>query len=146
MAYMIKSYGVLRPDEWRTIYISDSDNNVPDNYINVDTKKMYIKNHKTKSSLGTREYELDEHICSILKYGIYNYLVRTSSGHQYSRSDKLNDAFKKYFNYSIYDYRRAVVSLAFASKDVEKIKKISSFNGHDVNTMLQYYNKYIETN
>ena len=65
MAYMIKNYGVLRPDEWRTIYISDSDNNVPDNYINVETRKLYIKNHKTKSSLGTREYELDEHIYAL---------------------------------------------------------------------------------
>jgi hypothetical protein len=124
MSYIIKNYGVLRPDEWRSIYISDCDCEEP-NYINVETKKLYIKQHKTMKNVGTREYDLDEHICSILKHGVNNYMITTTSnGKQYSRSDKLDAMFKRKFEYKIYDYRKAVVSLAFNSKDVKKIKQI----------------------
>ena len=77
--------GNLRGDEVVDMKILDTDSEDKINYINVKTKKIIIKNHKTESSTGTRIIDIEEKkLLNILKKGLGNFLI----------TDKNNEPFK----------------------------------------------------
>ena len=93
--------GNLRGDEVVDMKILDTDSEDKINYINVKTKKIIIKNHKTESSTGTRIIDIeDKKLLNILKKGLGNYLITDKNNEPFKTSSKFGEYFKSLIGYN----------------------------------------------
>jgi len=138
------AYGMLRPSEIIDMQITDTDEgNNNANYINVQTKKIVINNHKNDKK-GRKVIDIiDDKLNDILCKGLNNHLVTTQNGDLYSSSSSFSKMFKSRFNdYNPYDLRKFISSLAIHESDPEKNKMLERNQGHTLNTILKNYNTY----
>jgi integrase len=138
------TYGMLRPSEIIDMQITDTDEGCEKtNYINVQTKKIVIHNHKNDKK-GRKVIDIsDDKLNDILFKGLNNYLVTTQNGELYASSSSFSKMFKSRFNdYNPYDLRKCMSSLAIHEGDPEKIKMLERNQGHTLNTILKNYNTY----
>jgi len=138
------TYGVVRPSELIDMQITDTDEGCDKlNYINVQTKKIVINNHKNDRK-GTKVIDItDDKLNEILCKGLNNHLVTNQNGDLYSSSSSFGKMFKSRFNdYNPYDLRKCVSSLAIHEGNTEKINMLEYNQGHCLNTILKNYNMY----
>jgi len=138
------TYGVVRPSELIDMQITDTDEGCDKmNYINVQTKKIVINNHKNDRK-GTKVIDItDDKLNEILCTGLNQYLVTNQNGELYSSSSSFGKMFKSKFNdYNPYDLRKCVSSLAIHEGNTEKINMLEYNQGHCLNTILKNYNMY----
>ena len=138
------TYGVVRPSELIDMQITDTDEGCDKlNYINVQTKKIVINNHKNDRK-GTKVIDItDDKLNEILCKGLNQYLVTNQNGELYSSSSSFGKMFKSKFNdYNPYDLRKCVSSLAIHEGNTEKINMLEYNQGHCLNTILKNYNMY----
>jgi len=74
--------------------------------------------------------------------GIGQFLVTTQQGKLYQSSSAFSKVFMKYFEHNVYDLRKAISSECIYNGDVEQIKKLEYVQGHDLKTILEFYNVY----
>jgi hypothetical protein len=48
----------------------------------------------------------------------------------------------KYFEHNVYDLRKAISSKCASEGNIEEIKKLEHVQGHDLKTILEFYNVY----
>jgi len=138
------TYGVVRPSELIDMQITDTDEGCDKmNYINVQTKKIVINNHKNDRK-GTKVIDInDDKLTDILCTGLNQYLVTNQNGELYSSSSSFGKMFKSKFNdYNPYDLRKCVSSLAIHEGNTQKINMLEYNQGHCLNTILKNYNMY----
>jgi integrase len=138
------TYGVLRPSEILDMKITDTDEgNDKVNYINVQTKKIVINDHKNDKNGNKVIYITDDKLNDILSKGLNHHLVTTQNGELYASSSSFSKMFKSRFNnYNPYDLRKCISSLAIHEGDTEKINMLEYNQGHTLNTILKSYNTY----
>jgi len=138
------TYGVLRPSEILDMKITDTDEgNDKVNYINVQTKKIVINDHKNDKNGNKVIYITDDKLNDILSKGLNHHLVTTQNGELYASSSSFSKMFKSRFNnYNPYDLRKCISSLAIHEGNAEKIKMLEYNQGHTLNTILKSYNTY----
>jgi len=138
------TYGVLRPSEILDMKITDTDEgNDKVNYINVQTKKIVINDHKNDKNGNKVIYITDDKLNDILCKGLNHHLVTSQNGELYASSSSFTKMFKSRFNeYNPYDLRKCISSLAISEGDPEKIKMLEYNQGHCLNTILKNYNTY----
>lgn len=133
--------GVLRRNELLYLKVLDTDTDEQINYINVTTKQIVIRNHKTE--LSQRVIDIyDESLLNGLVQLVGNYLITDKKGEVYKTPSTFSKHFKQRFGYVITDLRKAKVSQAIQEGDPEKIEKLSKIQGHSIDTQLKFYNKY----
>ena len=144
------TYGVLRPSEIINMKITGTDEgNDKVNYINVITKKMVINNHKNDKK-GKKVIDItDDNLHEVLLGGFQfheclpSYVITNQNGELYASSSSFSKMFKSRFNdYTPYDLRKCISSLAISEGDPEKIKMLEYNQGHTLNTILKNYNTY----
>jgi len=113
------------------------------NYINVASKKIVINNHKNDKKSQKVIDITDDKLNDILSKGLNQYLVTNQNGVLYASSSSFSKMFKSSFNeYTPYDLRKCISSLAIHEGDTEKIKMLEYNQGHTLNTILKNYNTY----
>ena len=138
------TYGMLRPSEIIDMQITETDDGCDKmNYINVASKKIVINNHKNDKK-GQKMIDItDDKLNDILSKGLNQYLVTNQNGELYASSSSFSKMFKSRFNdYTPYDLRKCISSLAIHEGDPEKIKMLERNQGHTLNTILKNYNTY----
>ena len=138
------TYGMLRPSEIIDMQITETDDGCDKmNYINVASKKIVINNHKNDKK-GQKVIDItDDKLNDILSKGLNQYLVTNQNGELYASSSSFSKMFKSRFNdYTPYDLRKCISSLAIHEGDPEKIKMLERNQGHTLNTILKNYNTY----
>ena len=138
------TYGMLRPSEIIDMQITETDDGCDKmNYINVASKKIVINNHKNDKK-GQKMIDItDDKLNDILSKGLNQYLVTNQNGELYASSSSFSKMFKSRFNeYTPYDLRKCISSLAIHEGDPEKIKMLEHNQGHCLNTILKNYNTY----
>jgi len=143
--------GNLRGDEIVDMKILDTDTEDKINYINVKTKKIIINTHKTEKSQGTRIIDIeDKKLMGILKKGLGKYLITDTNGELFKTSSKFGEYFKSMIGYNPYDLRKSLTSKCIREclrdKNTEQLERLSSIQGHSLNTMLNNYNTYNQEN
>ena len=136
--------GVLRPSELIDMQITDTDEGCDKfNYINVQTKKIVINNHKNDKK-GRKVIDItDDNLNDILSNGLNNHLVTNQNGELYASSSSFPKMFKSRFNdYNPYDLRKCISSLAIHNGNTEQINMLERNQGHSLNTILKIYNMY----
>jgi len=138
------TYGVLRPSEILDMKITDTDEgNDKVNYINVQTKKIVINDHKNDKNGNKVIYITDDKLNDILCKGLNHHLVTSQNGELYASSSSFTKMFKSRFNeYNPYDLRKCISSLAIHEGVPEKINMLEYNQGHCLNTILKNYNTY----
>ena len=138
------TYGVLRPSEILDMKITDTDEgNDKVNYINVQTKKIVINDHKNDKNGNKVIYITDDKLNDILCKGLNHHLVTSQNGELYASSSSFTKMFKSRFNeYNPYDLRKCISSLAIHEGVPEKINMLEHNQGHCLNTILKNYNTY----
>ena len=136
-------YGVLRPSELISIKISNCyfHHTCIYNYINIQTKKIVINNHKNDRK-GSKIFDIDDEFIKFLKFGLNDFLITTHEGDMYSSSSSFIKLFYKNFNHTPYDLRRAISSNVIAEGNSEEIKNLEYIQGHSLNFILSSYNIY----
>jgi hypothetical protein len=120
------TYGMLRPSEIIDMQITETDDGCDKmNYINVASKKIVINNHKNDKK-GQKMIDItDDKLNDILSKGLNQYLVTNQNGELYASSSSFSKMFKSRFNdYTPYDLRKCISSLAIHEGDTEKIKML----------------------
>ena len=79
---------------------------------------------------------------NILRKGIGRFLVTTQQGELYQSSSAFSKVFMKYFEHNVYDLRKAISSKCVSEGNIEEIKKLEHVQGHDLKTILEFYNVY----
>jgi integrase len=134
---------VLRPSELLNCKICDCDGDDTTNYINVNKKQIVINNHKNdRKGKKVIDISSDNKLLGILMKGIGQFLVTTQQGELYQSSSAFSKVFMKYFEHNVYDLRKAISSECIHNGDVEQIKKLEYVQGHDLKTILEFYNVY----
>ena len=86
----------------------------------------------------------------ILKKGLGKYLITDTNGELFKTSSKFGEYFKSMIGYTPYDLRKALTSKCIreclTNKDTDPIERLSSIQGHSLNTMLNNYNTYNQEN
>ena len=77
-----------------------------------------------------------------MRKGIGKYLITAQNGELYQSSSAFTKLFVKHFNYTPYDLRKVISSKCIQNGDVEEIKKLEHTQGHNLNTILEFYNVY----
>jgi len=131
------TYGVLRPSEIINMKITDTDEgNDKVNYINVNTKKFFLINHKNDKK-GKKVIDItDDNLYEALLGGFQfheclpSYVITNQNGELYSSSSSFSKMFKSSFNdYTPCDLRKCISSLAIHEGDTEKIKMLEYNRG-----------------
>jgi hypothetical protein len=136
------TYGVLRASELIECKICDCDCDDTTNYINVNTKRIVINNHKNDRN-GKKVIDIDDKkLLGILRKGVGKYLITNQNGELYQSSSAFSKVFMRYFQYNVYDLRKVISSKCIQNGDVEEIKKLEHTQGHNLNTILDFYNVY----
>ena len=138
------TYGMLRPSEIIDMQITETDDGCDKmNYINVASKKIVINNHKNDKK-GQKMIDItDDKLNDILSKGLNQYLVTNQNGELYASSSSFSKMFKSRFNdYTPYDLRKCISSLAIHEGDTEKNKMLEYNQGHTLNTILKNHNTY----
>lgn len=138
LCYIYTNYGVLRPEEFREMYIYLKPPQDAVNYIDLKKKEIVINQHKTMKKDGTRIIKIDDELVKVLKLGA----GKPFFNKVYYDSSKVSGVIKKNLGMNPYAFRKAVVSSALASNDIELINKVAKANGHEVKTQISYYNQY----
>ena len=126
------TYGVLRPSELIDMRITDTDEGCDKiNYVNVQTKKIVINNHKNDKK-GQKVIDItDDKLNDILCKGLNQYLVTNQNGELYASSSSFGKMFKSKFNdFNPYDLRKCISSLAIHEGNIEKINMLERNQGH----------------
>jgi len=132
--------GVLRPSELINCLITDNDCDENTNYINVNKKQIVINNHKNDRK-GKKVMDInDSKLLGILRKGIGRFLVTTQQGELYQSSSAFSKVFFSRFGFNVYDLRKAISSTCIAEGNIEEIKKLEHVQGHDLKTILEFYN------
>jgi len=131
--------------------ILDTDTEDKINYINVNTKKIIVRNHKTDESQKDRIIDIeDKKLLGILKKGLGKYFITDKNGELFKTSSKYGEYFKGLFNYAPYDLRKAhtskIIKECIEDRNTEKLERLAYIQGHSLNTMLNHYNKYNQEN
>lgn len=135
--------GVLRRNELLYMKVLDTDTDEKINYINVTTKQIIIRNHKTETSQPQRVIDIeDESLLNALGQLVHQYLIVDKKGELYKTPSTFSKNFKNKFGYTTTDLRKAKVSQAIQEGDPEKIETLSQIQGHSIDTQLKFYNKY----
>lgn len=144
IAYIMFTYGVLRGDEFMSLYICDNESvNNYINVINIDTKKIIIRKHKTYRTTGTKIISVDDELIDIVKYGLYGPLITDyKTMKPFDTSKKLTRFIHKHLGEDIYTYRKALTSISLHSEDADYINKIAYNQGHSKDTQLDFYLDY----
>ena len=136
------TYGVIRSSELMNCLITDNDCDDNTNYINVNKKQIVINNHKNDRK-GKKIIDInDNKLLGILRKGIGRFLVTTQQGELYQSSSAFSKVFMKYFEHNVYDLRKAISSKCVSEGNIEEIKKLEHVQGHDLKTILEFYNVY----
>jgi len=136
------TYGVIRSSELMNCLITDNDCDDNTNYINVNKKQIVINNHKNDRK-GKKVIDInDNKLLGILRKGIGRFLVTTQQGELYQSSSAFSKVFMKYFEHNVYDLRKAISSKCVSEGNIEEIKKLEHVQGHDLKTILEFYNVY----
>jgi len=136
------TYGVIRSSELMNCLITDNDCDDNTNYINVNKKQIVINNHKNDRK-GKKIIDInDNKLLGILRKGIGRFLVTTQQGKLYQSSSAFSKVFMKYFEHNVYDLRKAISSKCVSEGNIEEIKKLEHVQGHDLKTILEFYNVY----
>jgi len=136
------TYGVIRSSELINCLITDNDCDDNTNYINVNQKQIVINNHKNDRK-GKKVIDInDNKLLGILRKGIGRFLVTTQQGELYQSSSSFSKMFMKYFEHNVYDLRKAISSKCVSEGNIEEIKKLEHVQGHDLKTILEFYNVY----
>ena len=94
----------LRGDEIIDMKILDTDTEEKINNININTKKIIIKNHKTEKSQKERIIHIeDKKLMGILRKGLGKYLITDKNGEFFKTSSKFGEYFESLFKYNPYD-------------------------------------------
>lgn len=135
--------GVLRRNELLYMKVLDTDTDEKMNYINVNTKQIIIRNHKTETSQPQRIINIyDESLLNALGQLVNQYLITDKKGELYKTPSTFSKHFKSKFGYTTTDLRKAKVSQVIQEADPEKIETLSQIHGHSITTQLGFYNKY----
>ena len=124
--------------------ITDTDTDCDEkiNYINVTKKQIVINNHKNDRN-GVKIIDIDDKkLLGILRKGIGKHLILNQNGELYQSSSAFSKVFMKYFEYNVYDLRKVISSKCIAEGNIEKIKQLEHIQGHNLNTILEFYNVY----
>lgn len=140
--YIYLNYGVIRPQELIDCIILDKEIDEKRNYINLTKKQLVINIHKNNFDGRFKIIDLDDELVDVLKLGLNKYLITQKSGKLYESSSGFSKVFYKMFKYNAYDLRKVISSLAIASGDAERIKRLEYIQGHALSTILDHYNKY----
>jgi len=104
-----------------------------------------INNHKNDRK-GKKVIDInDNKLLRILRKCIGRFLVTTQQGELYQSSSSFSKVFLSRFGFNIYDLRKTVSSECIHNGDVEEIKKLEYVQGHDLKTILVFYNVYSKT-
>ena len=144
--YLIKKFGVMRPQELVTIKILDEDND-EDNYINIMTNKMIINKHKTFKTRGIKKIDLDDDFIKMVSNKLGGYLFQTFKGEKYKSVEGFEKMCVRVYGYKTYFFRKLKVSLEIhkilkEGGKMSEISKLENYNGHDFQTMLKHYRSH----
>ena len=136
------TYGVIRSSELMNCLITDNDCDDNTNYINVNKKQIVINNHKNDRK-GKKIIDInDNKLLGILRKGIGRFLVTTQQGELYQSSSAFSKVFFSRFGFNVYDLRKVISSKCVSEGNIEEIKKLEHVQGHDLKTILEFYNVY----
>jgi hypothetical protein len=136
------TYGVIRSNELIDCKITDCDDTINSNYINVKSQQIVINNHKNDRN-GKKVIDIDDKkLLGILRKGIGKFLITNQQGELYQSSSAFSKVFMKYFKYNVYDLRKAISSKCIAEGNMEKIKQLEHNQGHSFQVIIDYYNVY----
>jgi integrase len=137
------TYGVIRSSELINCKICDCDGDDTTNYINVNKKQIVINNHKNdRKGKKVIDISSDKKLLGILRKGIGQFLVTTQQGELYQSSSAFSKVFFSRFGFNVYDLRKAISSKFISEGNIEEIKKLEHVQGHDLKTILEFYNVY----
>lgn len=138
-----EEYGILRPDEVRSLIITYDDDK-QNNHINLTTKKIIFYNHKNKYSNGIKEIDIsgNKKLVEILKKGEGKYLVTNSEYKKFCDTSGFSKLIKKYMGFAPYEIRKAKTSQVIRNGDIDEIKQLGEVQGHSLSTQLKHYNNF----
>jgi len=84
----------------------------------------------------------DNKLLGILRKGICRFLVTSQQGELYQSSSSFSKVFFSRFEFNVYDLRKAISSKCIAEGNIEEIKKLEHVQGHDLKTIVEFYNVY----
>ena len=84
----------------------------------------------------------DKKLLGILRKSIWKHLILNQNGELYQSSSAFSTVFMRYFKYNAYDLRKVISSKCIQNGDVEEIKQLEHIQGHNLNTILEFYNVY----
>lgn len=136
--HLILNYGVLRANELVSLVrLPNNVGNIEVNHV-LPNGEIFIYDHKTVKSIGTRSFKTDRTFARIIKNCDGN-LFTNEKGGSYANAQGLEKRFFKEFGLRLYDVRKAKVSLMLATKDIKKIKRLEMIQGHSIKTMMTHY-------
>ena len=136
------TYGVIRSSELINCLITDNDCDDNTNYINKTKNKSLSTTIKMTEKVKKVIDINDNKLLGILRKGIGRFLVTTQQGELYQSSSAFSKVFMKYFEHNVYDLRKAISSKCVSEGNIEEIKKLEHVQGHDLKTILEFYNVY----
>lgn len=134
--------GILRPAEMRTIKILETDDENTENFVDLQQKKLIIKNHKTSFSAGVKMIDLPDEITTILKNGVNKFLILNSRGEPFKETSGFSRFIQKKLGFLPYNLRKAKTSSVIQSGNIDEIKNLCLAQGHSLSTQLEHYNNY----
>lgn len=142
--HLVLNYGVMRADELYNLYIVDNKKDVEkyDNTINIKTKIMTIKKHKTAPTYGTKITKLDDEFIDMVKDRLDKPLFVNLENKPYKGAKGLNDKFIKLYGCTIKELRKMKSSIILKENIPSERERTSKFQGHDVQTMILNYQTY----
>lgn len=147
--------GVIRSSEllgMKLYYNAKSEKNDSEmiNYIDLKSKKMIIKDHKTKKSIGDKIIDLSHVNLDIFKKNVSNgsYIFKQVNNPLliYKDSTGFNKVIKSHANVDYTTLRQVKVSLTFAFGNDEDKVKLSEIHGTSLNVMTKEYQSFVKVN
>ena len=118
------------------------------NYIDLKSKKMIIRDHKTKKSIGTKVIDLSYVNLDIFKKNVSNgsYIFKQVNNPLliYKDSTGFNKVIKSHINVDYTTLRQVKVSLTFAFGDDQDKEKLSEIHGTSLNVMTKEYQSFVK--
>jgi hypothetical protein len=145
--------GVIRSSElipMRLYYNADDIPKKSSSYICCMSKRMVIKDHKTKKSIGEKNIDIS-HLN--LKLFLKNVKDEGLIFHQlnnpcliYADSTGFNKIIKTHVNLDYTLLRQVKVSLVFAYGNEDEKKKLSNIHGTALDVMMKEYQQFVKLN
>ena len=133
----------------------DNDDHNIDNYVNVTSGIIYIKQHKMRKAWEKqgilRQAKLDQEFVNLLVCGVGKRLLQPIHATPYKNPQVINDRFcNNSYGLKLYTIRKSKVSVWLEEnynipKSYDEIELFQNINGHHVKTMVNEYAVYIQS-